>query len=577
MRVAVVLLLACCACGDNLRVPIDATSVDAPGCAACADLVSGGAAISCTRDSECPVSDRDNDGISDAAEAIGYLDFDCDGVETSADLPLPQADPDIPNIWLAIDYFERDLPASPRSCTTNADCVATATAAGHRSEQCFCQLAPDSCPTGETCDPRTRRCSGGATTGHFCTHSHKPSQAVLDLAIAPFQAPGQAGGWGSQAHAPIILAIHPDSDRIAERAVVSFGTAPRTACPSSGVCPSGTRCEPNTACEAVCPPGDPCRTLATACAGTDAVHFDDLKDAHFDPRHRWVYRYAIFGHYNSCPSASACFQCPDDPTTGDRPISTSTGIAELPGNDLIVSLGRAYFDPIATPPYLPEVVAGVLLHELGHTLNLHHGGHAETSRSPNYISVMNPAFQPVIFRGDVPGATACRCQSGPDSVGCCPRRVDYSHRVLPTLDETALDENVSIGDTADISSYYCYASNTLQRPAVAVSSASVDWNCNGTLESSVSEDINFDEPPVGGTGTTRHVGARDWPYACPASGTCDACGIPAALDSGDLSTETTCPLDASGVAASTGTLPCVNGQCQRFEYRFQCRDAGRSD
>ena len=33
----------------------------------------------------------------------------------------------------------------------------------------------------------------------------------------------------------------------------------------------------------------------------------------------------------------------------------------------------------------------------------------------------------------------------------------------------------------------------------------------------------------------------------------------------------------SGTAASSGTLPCVMGQCQRFEYRFQCRDGGRSD
>ena len=33
--------------------------------------------------------------------------------------------------------------------------------------------------------------------------------------------------------------------------------------------------------------------------------------------------------------------------------------------------------------------AGTIMHELGHTLNLHHGGPEDTNRKPNYISVMN--------------------------------------------------------------------------------------------------------------------------------------------------------------------------------------------
>jgi len=576
VRVAVIAVLALGACGDNLPARFHDAAIDGPGCAACADIVTGGAAISCMGSSDCAAADSDNDGVSDVAETIGYLDFDCDGALTIADLPLPGADPDIPNIWVELDYFERDLPATPRACVTDADCATSAIATGERNDQCFCQLSPDSCPSGQTCDPRTRRCTGDATTGHFCTHSHKPPQAALEMIMASFQAPGLVGPWGSFAHAPIILTFDPDSDRIAERAVISFGTDATVACPASGECPSGIRCAPNTTCEPVCPAGSACRTLDPACAGNDAVHFDDVKDAHFDPKKRWVFRYGVLAHWNSCASSGTCATCPIDPATGLRPATTSTGIAEMPGNDLIVSMGRQYFDSAPTPTLFPEAIAGELMHSLGHTLGLHHGGHTDIQRSPNYVSVMNPSFQPVIFRAQTLEQNVCQCSFGPSHT-CCPRRVDFSHQVLPTLDETALDENRPIGEGRDISNYFCTPPNMgLRRPTTSVA-VPVDWNCNGTIESSVSEDINSDVVPIGSPGDDVHVGQRDWPYACPASGTCDACGIPAPIRAGIPSTDSTCPVDQNGVIAESGTLPCVLGQCQRFEYRFQCRDGGRAD
>mgnify|MGYP001769098295 CR=1 FL=1 len=36
---------------------------------------------------------------------------------------------------------------------------------------------------------------------------------------------------------------------------------------------------------------------------------------------------------------------------------------------------------------------GTLMHELGHTLGLRHGGNVETNDKPNYLSVMNYSFQ----------------------------------------------------------------------------------------------------------------------------------------------------------------------------------------
>jgi hypothetical protein len=70
------------------------------------------------------------------------------------------------------------------------------------------------------------------------------------------------------------------------------------------------------------------------------------------------------------------------------------------------------------------------MHELGHALWRKHGGSDETNNKPNYLSVMNYAFEacsvPVIASASLPG-------------GC-----DYSRLALPEpegqLDETSLDE-----------------------------------------------------------------------------------------------------------------------------------------
>ena len=64
---------------------------------------------------------------------------------------------------------------------------------------------------------------------------------------------------------------------------------------------------------------------------------------------------------------------------------TTSGIAELGGNDLIVSLGgwgknKANID---------ANVAGTFMHELGHNLGLDHGGGDGVNNKPNYQSVMN--------------------------------------------------------------------------------------------------------------------------------------------------------------------------------------------
>ena len=64
--------------------------------------------------------------------------------------------------------------------------------------------------------------------------------------------------------------------------------------------------------------------------------------------------------------------------------SNSSGQAEVWGDDLIVSLYCANSD---------TNVANTILHEVGHNLNLRHGGDENCNWKPNYNSVMNYKYQ----------------------------------------------------------------------------------------------------------------------------------------------------------------------------------------
>ncbi len=93
----------------------------------------------------------------------------------------------------------------------------------------------------------------------------------------------------------------------------------------------------------------------------------------------------------------------------------SSGLAELPGNDFMVTLGAW-----PTPGGTADQQAGTFMHELGHTLNLRHGGGDDINFKPNYHSVMNYHWQ-----------------SPNVNVGWA---LDYSRAAAGTLDESCLNE-----------------------------------------------------------------------------------------------------------------------------------------
>jgi uncharacterized repeat protein (TIGR01451 family) len=293
-------------------------------------------------------------------------------------------------------------------------------------------------------------------------HSHRPRQAAIDAVVQAFRnAPvtnpdGQPG-----------IELHVDlNNAVAHQNVLSL---PGTSCPQGGV------------------------------GSFDAVKADPTNFGPSNPR-RFAYHYALFAHQEAAGN-------------------TTSGCGELPGNDFMVSLGGWNFVCSGGPNngqccgpscFRPascgagnscvpagdqdgdgladgdvgsvQQQAGTFMHELGHNLNLQHGGGDGTNNKPNYISVMNYSFQFGIQPTD------------PDGMGPLTGRTDYSGATLGSLVETGLSESAGIGDGTDSTFFFCPGGGGMLAPGTGP----IDWNCDGDCtpvrpcEASVAADINRD-------------------------------------------------------------------------------------
>lgn len=169
--------------------------------------------------------------------------------------------------------------------------------------------------------------------------------------------------------------------------------------------------------------------------GVNGVDYTAVKNANFAANRAGLFHYVENVHrYN---------------TNG-----SSSGQAEINGNDLIVSLycfaSSAYYSGS------DQYVANTIVHEVGHNLGLRHGGNVDTNYKPNYNSVMNYQFQ-------FPGIDN-NCDRNGDNV------LSYSIGARATLNEAALVEANGI-----------------------CSSVPIDWSGNSIIDAgTVVKDINQD-------------------------------------------------------------------------------------
>ncbi|MFQ5571471.1 MAG: choice-of-anchor tandem repeat NxxGxxAF-containing protein [Rhodothermales bacterium] len=161
----------------------------------------------------------------------------------------------------------------------------------------------------------------------------------------------------------------------------------------------------------------------------------------------------------------------------------SGGIAELPGNDFFIALGswsrKGIHGMSGLGPGVPfgqalgVVQAGTIMHELGHTLGLRHGGGDDINCKPNYPSIMSYALQ----LGHV-----------------VPNRVlDYSADLMDSLDEASLQEGIGLDGPPNRTVVYNQTTLlgvTEKLVTVKANVSSIDWD--GTpATTNVSGDINF--------------------------------------------------------------------------------------
>ena len=151
---------------------------------------------------------------------------------------------------------------------------------------------------------------------------------------------------------------------------------------------------------------------------------------------------------------------------------TSSGVSMgIPASDFLVTLGGWNGGLGGTD----SQKIGTFIHELGHNLNLTHGGSDHVNYKPNYISIMNYFFQ---TWGVYHNATWYNWE--------------YQPFALPALNEAALNEPGGLGSAAAAgygTLHYCPPTLFYDWDA----GGAIDWNCDSdTIDGAVSRDVNWD-------------------------------------------------------------------------------------
>ncbi|GKS67807.1 hypothetical protein YTPLAS73_13540 [Nitrosarchaeum sp.] len=192
---------------------------------------------------------------------------------------------------------------------------------------------------------------------------------------------------------------------------------------------------------------------------------------------RQVFRYALYGHQQSGVNQD------------------SSGYAEQPGNDMLITLG-SFTKKVGSVGQQ----SATLMHELGHTLGLKHGGADTINGKPNYPSLMNYAYQFATVDG-----------------GFVDRPLDYSRFAYSTIIAHSLTDGSKISGAPVVP---IVVGGTGLTPFVTAVGNTIDWNRNGITETGYSLAVqNFgvqglDDTtiygPITGTAITGLRSQSDW-------------------------------------------------------------------
>jgi hypothetical protein len=202
------------------------------------------------------------------------------------------------------------------------------------------------------------------------------------------------------------------------------------------------------------------------------------------------YRYCIFAD-------SYCICVPNTIAPCAYQACSSSGRAELPGNDFFVTLGGCDWSGCWSPLGGTNLQQqGVFLHELGHALNLRHGGGDNSNYKPNYYSTMNYSWTLPNGVNASPGSYA----------GFWP--LNYSGAVWPTMNESGgLNETVGINAPVNIR-VPVGAPNPL--PLLQWTQGAIDFDRDGTPGNvAATADVNYVTGNVPSAGEML-TGYDDW-------------------------------------------------------------------
>jgi hypothetical protein len=203
----------------------------------------------------------------------------------------------------------------------------------------------------------------------------------------------------------------------------------------------------------------------------------DWKGEYMDLRRRNMFHYLLMGNSQNANGGAG-----------------SSGLAELIGNDLLVTMGNWGFTTTSGSQLnqLINMQASTIMHELGHNLGLRHGGNEDTNYKPNYWSIMNYLYQlngldasPTAstafqrWRRERADGTPTQCSLTNSPCGSPSQFVmNFSDGSSSNLNEAALSEAANIGRGTTGGSY-------------------ADWNLNGSLTGgTISRDLNGDSTTI---------------------------------------------------------------------------------